>query len=80
MQGLVATTICSPFDVVKTRVMNARPGEAQGMLSTMATIMRNEGPLAFMKGWLPSYTRLGPHTIITFVALEQMKSLYLSWA
>ena len=38
--------------------------------------VRQEGPQALLKGWVPAYVRLGPHTIITFLALEQLKRLY----
>lgn len=27
LQGAVATTLCQPLDVLKTRAMNAKPGE-----------------------------------------------------
>lgn len=76
LAGLVATTVCSPFDVIKTRIMNDKTREYKGTLDCFLKIMRNEGPLAFFKGWTPSYTRLGPQTILTFVFLEQMKVLY----
>ena len=98
-QGFVATTITSPFDVIKTRVMNAPKGEAtvrcarvaaprplpltradalsvrhtQNAVSVFTTTLRQEGPMALMKGWVPAYVRLGPHTIITFLTLEQLK-------
>jgi len=42
-------------------------------------IVRNEGPIALFKGWTPSYTRLGPHTILTFIFLEQMKIYYFKY-
>ncbi|KAG9292028.1 hypothetical protein G9A89_017927 [Geosiphon pyriformis] len=75
LSGLVATTICSPVDVIKTRVMNVA-SKSQGTLPILMTIIRQEGPLALFKGWVPAYLRLGPHTIITFVVLEKMKEVY----
>jgi len=80
LAGLVATTVCSPFDVIKTRVMNDKTGEYRGTLDCFLKIFRAEGPIAFFKGWTPSYTRLGPHTILTFVFLEQMKLFYFQYA
>lgn len=74
--GLVATVVCSPVDVVKTRVMNAQRGEFRSAAHCFAQILRNEGPSAFFKGFLPSYTRLGPHSVLTFVFLEQFKQVY----
>jgi solute carrier family 25 protein 14/30 len=37
--------------------------------------VRNEGVLALFKGWVPQWVRLGPHTIITFLVLEQLRKL-----
>jgi len=45
-------------------------------LSILATIIREEGPFALFKGWVPAFVRLGPHTIVTFMVLEQFKNLY----
>ncbi|CAG8454908.1 2004_t:CDS:2 [Funneliformis mosseae] len=75
LAGLVATTICSPVDVIKTRVMNSS-SEAKSTLVVLTTIIRKEGPLALFKGWVPAFVRLGPHTVVTFMVLEQIKNLY----
>jgi dicarboxylate transporter 10 len=42
----------------------------------MAYMARTEGPLSLFKGWVPAFTRLGPHTILTFVILEQIRAFY----
>jgi len=73
--GTVATTVCSPADVLKSRVMNA---SGPGSNSTMAVIrssLRNEGAMFMFKGWLPAWTRLQPTTILIFLTLEQLKNL-----
>ncbi|CAF0942751.1 unnamed protein product [Rotaria sordida] len=31
------------------------------------------GPSAFFKGFVPTFIRLGPHTILMFIFLEQLK-------
>ncbi|QWW23868.1 hypothetical protein CA7LBN_002702 [Candidozyma auris] len=72
MAGLVATTVCSPADVVKTRIMNAQ-GTSSGALSILTTAVKAEGPAFMFRGWLPSFIRLGPHTIATFLVLEQLR-------
>lgn len=74
MAGFVATTLCSPVDVIKTRIMTAK-GKTS-ITSLLSTITKNEGPAWMFKGWVPSFIRLGPHTIATFVILEQHKKLY----
>ncbi|KAJ2391848.1 hypothetical protein H4S02_001113 [Coemansia sp. RSA 2611] len=79
LSGFVATTITSPFDVVKTRVMNAGPQSPyRNMAQAMALIVREEGVRALYKGWLPSFTRMAPQTILTFIFLEQFRNVYWS--
>lgn len=70
--GLVATTVCSPADVVKTRIMNSRES-GQGAISILRAAVKTEGIGFMFRGWLPSFIRLGPHTIVTFLVLEQLK-------
>ena len=74
MAGFVATTICSPVDVIKTRVMSAK--ESEGLAKLLARIYRVEGAGWMWRGWVPSFVRLGPHTVATFIFLEQHKRLY----
>ncbi|MCJ1246308.1 Mitochondrial dicarboxylate transporter [Trapelia coarctata] len=74
MAGFVATTICSPVDVIKTRVMSAK--ESEGLAKLLARIYRVEGAGWMWRGWVPSFIRLGPHTVATFLFLEQHKRLY----
>ena len=74
MAGFVATTVCSPVDVIKTRIMSAKTRE--GFFPLITRIMANEGFGWMFKGWLPSFVRLGPHTIFTFIFLEQHKKMY----
>lgn len=75
LAGFVATTICSPVDVIKTRVMSAK-GKSGGMLSVVMSITREEGLRWCFRGWVPSFIRVGPHTIATFLFLEQHKKYY----
>jgi solute carrier family 25 (mitochondrial dicarboxylate transporter), member 10 len=74
LAGFVATTICSPVDVIKTRVMSST--EKKGILHLVTDITRNEGLRWMFKGWVPSFIRVGPHTILTFLFLEQHKKYY----
>lgn len=74
MAGFVATTVCSPVDVVKTRIMSAQTKE--GLWTLVKRITASEGILWTFKGWLPSFIRLGPHTVATFLFLEQHKKIY----
>jgi dicarboxylate transporter 10 len=73
----IATCITMPLDVVKTRMMNARVGEYSGIVDCGRDILRN-GPSGFFKGFTPAFVRLGPHTVLTFVFLEQLKKLFMT--
>lgn len=70
--GAIATTLTQPLDVLKTRAMNAKPGEFSSLLQ-LAAFTAKEGPLAFFKGYVPAFVRLAPHTILTFIFLEQLR-------
>lgn len=78
MAGFVATTVCSPVDVIKTRIMTASPAESRGhtIAGLLRDICRKEGLAWTFRGWVPSFIRLGPHTIATFLFLEEHKKLY----
>lgn len=71
--GAIATTMTQPLDVCKTRAMNAKPGEFKGPLDLIKYTAKAGGPLAFYKGYVPAFVRLGPQTILTFVFFEQLR-------
>lgn len=72
MAGAIATTICSPFDVVKSRIMNTT-SERATVLRIIQQSFKNEGLGWIFRGWTPAFIRLGPNTVIIFVGLEQLK-------
>lgn len=74
LAGFVATTVCSPVDVIKTRVMSS--GESEGLVKLLVRVNKMEGAGWMWRGWVPSFVRLGPHTVVTFLFLEQHKRLY----
>ncbi|KAJ3028861.1 UNVERIFIED_CONTAM: hypothetical protein HDU68_000734 [Siphonaria sp. JEL0065] len=79
--ALVATTLCAPIDVIKSRIMAQTTYSKEGIQYTGSwdaakKITRNEGLGAFFKGWTPAFARLGPHTILTFIFMEQIKVAY----
>ena len=77
LAGFVATSICSPVDVIKTRIMSG--GGQMGIMALLAKAQREEGILWIFKGWVPSFIRLGPQTICTMLFLEQHKKYYRKW-
>ncbi|KAI8309414.1 hypothetical protein K4K61_001686 [Colletotrichum sp. SAR11_59] len=74
LAGVMAATVTSPIDVIKTRVMSATTQE--GLAHTLAKIYKAEGLGWMFKGWVPSFLRLGPQTICTFVFLEMHRKVY----
>jgi len=73
--GLITTTAISPFDVLKTRLMQFRGTLYRGAVDCLLQLLRDEGPSALLKGWVPSFVRQGPMTVIVFVVLEQLHRL-----
>ncbi|XP_049576334.1 mitochondrial dicarboxylate carrier [Syngnathus scovelli] len=69
--GGCATFLCQPLDVLKTRLMNSK-GEYTGVRHCLQETAKL-GPLAFYKGLVPAGIRLIPHTVLTFMFLEQLK-------
>ncbi|XKL68624.1 hypothetical protein PGB90_006393 [Kerria lacca] len=70
--GAVATTLTQPLDVLKTRAMNAKPGEFSSIFDIIKYTAKL-GPTGFFKGYVPAFVRLAPQTILTFVFLEQLR-------
>ncbi|KAG0693296.1 mitochondrial carrier domain-containing protein [Suillus ampliporus] len=73
--GTVATTVCSPADVLKSRIMNASGPGSSSTMGVIRSSLATEGPMFMFKGWLPAWTRLQPTTILIFLTLEQLKNV-----
>jgi solute carrier family 25 protein 34/35 len=39
-------------------------------------ILMKEGPWGFYKGWGPSFLRIGPHTVLSLMFWDQLRSGY----
>lgn len=63
----------SPVDVVKSRVMGDSVGQYKGFVDCVSKTLANEGPMAFYKGFLPNFGRLGSWNVVMFLTLEQVK-------
>jgi len=64
--GFFMTCTVSPFDIMRTRLMN-QPADKKiynGFADCFAKILKNEGPLAFWKGFIPIWGRFAPTTCI----------------
>ena len=74
--GFIATIIASPFDVVKTRLMSS-PDAYSGVVSCFKRIVAEEGMMAFYKGFVPNFTRVGTWSVVCFISLEQFKKMLI---
>jgi solute carrier family 25 oxoglutarate transporter 11 len=70
--GLLSTAVSIPVDILKTRLQNMQPGQYSGVVDCFTKIVRKEGVLSLWRGFTPYYFRLGPHTVFTFIFLEQI--------
>lgn len=80
ISGLVTTAASMPVDIAKTRIQNMKTidgkPEYTGAVDVLAKVVRKEGFFSLWKGFTPYYARLGPHTVLTFIFLEQMNYMY----
>ncbi|EGU79850.1 hypothetical protein FOXB_09612 [Fusarium oxysporum f. sp. conglutinans Fo5176] len=76
LAAVVAVTITNPLDVVKTRVMSSMSTAGTGMVVTAREAFRAEGGTWIFRGWVPSFLRVGPHTMCMFAFLEIQRNVY----
>ncbi|EQC35637.1 hypothetical protein SDRG_06921 [Saprolegnia diclina VS20] len=80
LAGFMAATVTSPVDVIKTRMMtqcrrvNCNDTMYHGTLDAFRKITAGEGIRGLYKGWFPNWMRLGPHTMITLVIFEELRT------
>ncbi|KAJ6750244.1 hypothetical protein OIU85_000842 [Salix viminalis] len=74
--GFFAVCIGSPVDVVKSRMMG--DSTYKNTLDCFIKTLKNDGPLAFYKGFIPNFGRLGSWNVIMFLTLEQAKKFVRS--
>ncbi|PIA31215.1 hypothetical protein AQUCO_05100015v1 [Aquilegia coerulea] len=76
--GFFAVCIGSPVDVVKSRMMGDKT--YKNTLDCFIKTLKNDGPLAFYKGFIPNFGRLGSWNVIMFLTLEQAKKFFIKEA
>lgn len=81
ISGLVTTVASMPVDICKTRIQNMKVingvPEYKGAIDVFTKIVRNEGFFSLWKGFTPYYARIGPHTVLMFIFLEQLNTAYV---
>ena len=72
-------SVSSPLDVIKTRIMNQPTDEHgrgtlyRGTVDCLQQTVRNEGFGALYKGWLPTWMRMAPWSLVFFLSFEQLR-------
>jgi solute carrier family 25 (mitochondrial oxoglutarate transporter), member 11 len=74
--GFVASCTSNPFDVIKTRVYNAKPGTYKNPIDCLRKTVAEGGPMALYKGFVPTFVRQAPYVIVMFITNEQLKKLW----
>lgn len=77
--GLFSTIASQPIDLVKSRMLN-QGRDAQGKpllysnpLQCVRATIAKEGIMGLYAGFGPNYARLGPHTALVFIVVEQVR-------
>ncbi|KAM3932619.1 mitochondrial uncoupling protein 4 [Leptodactylus fuscus] len=79
--GLVAATLGTPADVIKTRIMNQpRDKHGRGILYKSSTdcfiqAVRGEGFLSLYKGFIPTWMRMAPWSLVFWLTYEQIRRI-----
>jgi hypothetical protein len=73
--SIVCVTCVIPFDVVLTRYQTA--GQ-QGVvfsspMDAARTLLREEGPRVFGRGWVVMFSRMAPSSVLSFYVFEQLR-------
>jgi hypothetical protein len=77
ISGFCMTCTVSPFDMLRTRLMN-QPTDKKlynGFVDAAVKIMKNEGPGAFYRGFFPIWARFAPTATLQLLIFEQMLSV-----
>ncbi|EDV92694.1 mitochondrial 2-oxoglutarate/malate carrier protein [Drosophila grimshawi] len=80
LSGLLTTITSMPLDIAKTRIQNMKmvdgKAEYKGTMDVLLRVARHEGIFSLWKGFTPYYFRLGPHTVLTFILMEQLNGVF----
>nr|TKS14446.1 mitochondrial substrate carrier family protein [Populus alba] len=74
--GIIAMSATYPMDMVRGRLTvqtDKSPYQYRGMFHALSTVLRQEGPRALYKGWLPSVIGVVPYVGLNFAVYESLK-------
>lgn len=66
---------CCYRRIQSMKIINGVP-EYTGTINAIVKVVRNEGFFNLWKGIVPYFARIGPHTVLTFIALEKFNEFY----
>jgi len=81
--GFFASFFSLPFDFVKTLMQKQKPDPVTGELAYKGSIdcamkvMKEGGPLRFYAGFPTFYIRIAPHAMITLIAQDYIKKMWV---
>jgi len=75
--GFFMTCTVSPFDMVRTRLMNQPPDAKiyNNALDCFTKIIKNEGAFTLWRGFMPIWSRFAPTTTLQLVIFEQLRGM-----
>ena len=78
--GLVAATLSTPADVIKTRIMNqpmvdGKPKYYKSTVDCLVKTVKGEGVGALYKGFVPIWIRMAPWSTIFWLTYEEIRKL-----
>ncbi|CAK7335680.1 unnamed protein product [Dovyalis caffra] len=74
--GIIAMSATYPMDMVRGRLTvqtDKSPRQYRGIAHALSTVLKEEGPRALYKGWLPSVIGVIPYVGLNFAVYESLK-------
>ncbi|KAF6172996.1 hypothetical protein GIB67_006372 [Kingdonia uniflora] len=74
--GIIAMSATYPMDLARGRLTvqtDMSPSRYRGMFHALKSVLREEGPRALYKGWLPSVIGVVPYVGLNFAVYESLK-------
>eukprot|EP00667_Euglena_gracilis_P013011 EG_transcript_13393 len=76
LAGALATVVCNPLDMIKARMMQAKPGQYRSAVACAVALLRTEGARGLYKGLGPNLLRQCPQVMLMWVFYEQYAAWY----
>ena len=72
--GVVAASVGTPADVIKTRIMNSGVAYT-GSVDCLVKTVQHEGVLSLWRGFMPTWMRMAPWSLTFWLTYEQIRRL-----